>query len=135
MAQWDSYEQKQTPDDNDTLLIKDSNAGTNKRTPLSGVWNYIKNKLNQDGQDYFVKKDQGQENSGKILGIGEDGMVLPVDQESGTGGTVSVRVESTTTGEPGTVDERYWKEISKTIAEKVINKEITAEEAKASTLE
>lgn len=102
MAQWDSYEQKQTPDDNDTLLIKDSNAGTNKRTPLSGVWNYIKNKLNQDGQDYFVKKDQGQENSGKVLGIGEDGMVLPVDQESGTGGTVSVRVESTTTGEPGT---------------------------------
>lgn len=39
------------------------------------------------------------------------------------------------TWEPGTVDERYWKEISKTIAEKVINKEITAEEAKASTLE
>lgn len=102
MAQWDSYEQKQTPDDNDTLLIKDSNAGTNKRTPFSGVWNYIKNRLNQYGQDYFVKKDQGQENSGKVLGIGEDGMVSPVDQESGTGGTVSVRVESTTTGEPGT---------------------------------
>lgn len=39
------------------------------------------------------------------------------------------------TWEPGTVDERYWKEISKTIAEKVINKEITAEEAIASTLE
>lgn len=39
------------------------------------------------------------------------------------------------TWEPGTVDERYWKEISKTIAEKVINKEITAEEAKAPTLE
>lgn len=39
------------------------------------------------------------------------------------------------TWEPGTVDERYWKEISKTIAEKAINKEITAEEALASTLE
>lgn len=102
MAQWDSYEQKQTPEDNDTLLIKDVSAGINKRTPLSGLWNYIINKLKQNGQDYFVKKDQGQENSGKVLGIGEDGIVLPVDQESGTGGTVSVRVESTTTGEPGT---------------------------------
>lgn len=49
-----------------------------------------------------LDKNQGEENSGKVLGIGEDGIVLPVDQESGTGGTVSVKVGTTTTGQPGT---------------------------------
>ena len=45
MASWDSYTQKATPEDNDTLMIKDSAAGANKRTPFSGVWNWMLNKL------------------------------------------------------------------------------------------
>lgn len=45
MATWDSYTQKATPEDNDTLMIKDTAGGANKRTPFSGVWNWIVNKL------------------------------------------------------------------------------------------
>lgn len=45
MAQWDEYTQKSTPEDADTLMIKDTAAGANKRTPFSGVWNWILNKL------------------------------------------------------------------------------------------
>lgn len=45
MASWDSYTQKATPEDNDTLMIKDSAAGANKRTPFSGVWNWIVDKM------------------------------------------------------------------------------------------
>lgn len=45
MATWDSYTQKATPEDNDTLMIKDTAGGANKRTPFSGVWNWIVGKL------------------------------------------------------------------------------------------
>lgn len=45
MANWDSYTQKATPEDNDTLMLKDTAAGANKRTPFSGVWNWIVNKM------------------------------------------------------------------------------------------
>lgn len=45
MATWDSYTQKATPEDNDTLMIKDTAGGANKRTPFSGVWNWIVEKL------------------------------------------------------------------------------------------
>lgn len=45
MATWDSYTQKSTPEDNDTLMIKDTAGAANKRTPFSGVWNWIVNKL------------------------------------------------------------------------------------------
>lgn len=45
MASWDSYTEKTTPADNDTLMIKDTAGGANKRTPFSGVWNWIVKKL------------------------------------------------------------------------------------------
>lgn len=45
MATWDSYTQKATPEDNDTLMIKDTAGAASKRTPFSGVWNWIVNKL------------------------------------------------------------------------------------------
>lgn len=45
MANWDSYTQKTTPADADTLMIKDTAGGVNKRTPFSGVWNWIVGKL------------------------------------------------------------------------------------------
>ena len=45
MAGWDSYTQKSTPADADTLMIKDTSGGANKRTPFSGVWNWILTKL------------------------------------------------------------------------------------------
>ena len=45
MASWDSYTEKTTPADNDTLMIKDTSGGANKRTPFSGVWSWIVSKL------------------------------------------------------------------------------------------
>ena len=45
MANWDSYTEKTSPTDNDTLIIKDTSASANKRTPFSGVWNWIVNKM------------------------------------------------------------------------------------------
>ena len=45
MANWDSYTQKSTPEDADTLMIKDTAGAANKRTPFSGVWNWIVSKL------------------------------------------------------------------------------------------
>lgn len=45
MANWDSYTQKSTPEDADTLMIKDTAGAANKRTPFSGVWNWIVRKL------------------------------------------------------------------------------------------
>ena len=45
MASWDEYTQKATPEDADTLLIKDTAGAANKRTPFSGVWTWIVNKM------------------------------------------------------------------------------------------
>ena len=45
MANWDSYTQKSTPEDADTVMIKDTAGAANKRTPFSGVWNWIVRKL------------------------------------------------------------------------------------------
>ena len=45
MANWDNYTQKSTPEDADTLMIKDTAGAANKRTPFSGVWNWIVSKL------------------------------------------------------------------------------------------
>ena len=67
MATWDSYTQKNTPSDNDTLMIKDTDGGVNKRTPLSGVWNWVKNKIMAD----IILPNAGAHNSiyrGKSLG-------------------------------------------------------------------
>lgn len=45
MANWDNYTQKSTPEDADTLMIKDTAGAANKRTPFSGVWHWIVSKL------------------------------------------------------------------------------------------
>lgn len=37
MANWDNYTQKSTPEDADTLMIKDTAGAANKRTPFSDV--------------------------------------------------------------------------------------------------
>lgn len=48
MATWDNYTQKETPSDNDTLMIKDTDGGVNKRSPFSGVWMWIKSKIQSE---------------------------------------------------------------------------------------
>ena len=43
MAIWDSYELKENPKDNDTLLIKDTDGGLNKRILFSAQYNGLIN--------------------------------------------------------------------------------------------
>lgn len=39
---------KTTPEDADTLMIKDTISAVNKRTPFSGVWTWIKSKMQNE---------------------------------------------------------------------------------------
>lgn len=71
MANWDSYTQKSTPEDADTLMIKDTSGGANKRTPFSGVWNWIKSKIEAEDLSPMVYDNSGAHNAiyrGKYLG-------------------------------------------------------------------
>ena len=45
MANWKEYTTKTTPEDADEIMIADSEANASKRTPFSGLWNWIANKL------------------------------------------------------------------------------------------
>lgn len=45
MANWKEYTTKTTPEDADEIVIADTKANANKRTPFSGLWNWIANKL------------------------------------------------------------------------------------------
>lgn len=45
MAKFNEYTQKATPADNDTLMIYDAAAKSNKLSPFSGIWNWIVGKL------------------------------------------------------------------------------------------
>lgn len=45
MGKFNEYSQKATPADNDTLMIYDATAKSNKLSPFSGVWNWIVGKL------------------------------------------------------------------------------------------
>ena len=60
--------------------------------PVSGMTEEQVAQLNQATEDILTKvdKDQGTENAGKVLGIGSDGMVTPVDGTGGgSGGTTN----------------------------------------------
>lgn len=45
MANWKEYTTKTTPEDADEIMIADTKANANKRTPLGGLWNWIAGKL------------------------------------------------------------------------------------------
>ena len=45
MPKFDDYTQKNTPEDNDITLILDKTANVNKKTPFSGIWTWIVNKM------------------------------------------------------------------------------------------
>ena len=45
MGLWTDYIKKDTPADNDTLMIYDATAKANKLSPFSGIWNWIVGKL------------------------------------------------------------------------------------------
>ena len=42
---WKEYTTKTNPEDTDEIMIADTKANANKRTPLSGLWNWITGKL------------------------------------------------------------------------------------------
>ena len=71
MANWDSYTKKSTPEDADTLMIKDTSGAANKRTPFSGVWNWIKSKIEAEDLSPMLYDNSGAHNAiyrGKYLG-------------------------------------------------------------------
>lgn len=45
MPKFDDYTQKTTPEDADIALILDKTANVNKKTPFSGIWTWIVNKM------------------------------------------------------------------------------------------
>ena len=45
MPKFDDYTQKTIPEDNDIALILDKTANVNKKTPFSGIWTWIVNKM------------------------------------------------------------------------------------------
>ena len=45
MANWKEYTTKTIPEDADEIMIADSKANASKRTPFSGLWNWIAGKL------------------------------------------------------------------------------------------
>lgn len=45
MANWKEYTTKTIPEDADEIMIADSKANVSKRTPFSGLWNWIAGKL------------------------------------------------------------------------------------------
>lgn len=45
MPKFDDYTQKTAPEDNDIALILDKAANVNKKTPFSGIWTWIVNKM------------------------------------------------------------------------------------------
>ena len=45
MANWKEYTTKTTIEDADEIMIADTKANANKRTPLGGLWNWIAGKL------------------------------------------------------------------------------------------
>lgn len=45
MPKFDDYTQKTAPEDTDIALILDKTANVNKKTPFSGIWTWIVNKM------------------------------------------------------------------------------------------
>lgn len=45
MGLWTDYAKKDTPEDNDTLMLYDATAKANKLSLFSGIWNWIVGKL------------------------------------------------------------------------------------------
>lgn len=45
MGLWTDYAKKDTPEDNDTLMLYDATAKANKLSLFSGIWNWIVEKL------------------------------------------------------------------------------------------
>ena len=63
--------------------IQDAVDAYLEENPVSGMTEEQEEQLNQNTQDIQgkVNKNQGTSNAGKVLGIGSDGMVLPVDPQ------------------------------------------------------
>ena len=71
MAKFTDYTQKTKPADADLLLIHDNAGAANKKTPFSGVWAWIKNKIESEDLSPMLYKNSGAHNGifrGKSLG-------------------------------------------------------------------
>ena len=78
MAKFNEYPSKSQGSDNDTLLIFDSTENSNKQLKLSAVNEYVSGK-SQGKFDEKLNKNQGAENSGKVMAVDTFGNVIPTD--------------------------------------------------------
>ena len=85
MAKFTDYTQKTKPADADLLLIHDNAGAANKKTPFSGVWSWILDKLAS-----AVISQLETTNKSIIPAINE----LNSNRLYGTSGSISVDVES-----------------------------------------
>lgn len=69
MANWDSYTQKAAPEDDDTLMIKDTADEVNMRTPFSGVWTWIKGKIDGNYKPQVYHSANGDASAGYYVKI------------------------------------------------------------------
>ena len=78
MAKFNEYPLKSQGSDNDTVLIFDNTESANKQLKLSSVNEYVSGK-NQSKFDEKLNKNQGKENSGKVMAVDTFGNVIPAD--------------------------------------------------------
>lgn len=87
MGKFNEYSQKATPADNDTLMIYDATAKANKLSPLSGIWNWIVEKLtnaviaNLQTNDKTVLGAINELNSNRLTGLAvktNETAILPI---------------------------------------------------------
>lgn len=67
MGKFNEYSQKATPADNDTLMIYDATAKSNKLSPFSGIWNWIVGKLTNAVISNFQTKSVFQTTDVQLL--------------------------------------------------------------------
>lgn len=99
MPKFDDYTQKNTPEDTDISLILDKTANVNKKTPFSGIWTWIVNKMtnaviqNLQTTNKTVigsinelnskKINKSGWSSNKFLGTNESGNIIEKDAPEG----------------------------------------------------
>lgn len=99
MPKFDDYTQKTTPEDTDIVLILDKTANVNKKTPFSGIWNWIVNKMTNAAiqnlqttnktvigsiNELNSKKiNKSGWSSNKFLGTNESGNIIEKDAPEG----------------------------------------------------
>lgn len=91
MGKFNEYTQKATPADNDTMMIYDAAAKSNKLSPFSGIWNWIVGKLTN-----AVISNLQTNNQTMIGAINELNSKVFIDTQNRSTFSVNIRLNKTT---------------------------------------